>query len=204
MKHWAVLDYTHELRDGRERERSLDAIQKIMIHRVGVDRKYKRVLGKTGPEIAKKFVKDPEIAKYTGGENPYTFYVGGKTIWQALPLTEVGAHARRFNVSAIGIATIGDWRYDTPDDDTFRTTVDLTEFLIRALGLDPWDVSGHTEAGAGATNTPGKDCPGEKWDMDFFRLETAAEWTMCPTPEERERMRASARRERHAIVFGDE
>jgi N-acetyl-anhydromuramyl-L-alanine amidase AmpD len=174
MLKWSVIDCTEELNDGKKRERDESQIDTIVIHRVGKDHKTKANLGDTGPEIARKFLHDPAIAKYTGGQNPYTFYIGADgTIWQALPVDEVGNHARAWNKRGIGIACIGDFREVSPPNAQFEACFNLCEYLLKCLGLKHAAVGGHSEFGATATNSPRKECPGRMFDLPFLRHELA-------------------------------
>jgi N-acetyl-anhydromuramyl-L-alanine amidase AmpD len=199
---WRVINCIDELNDGHHRERDISRIKTLIIHRVGKDKKYNLSLGDTGPEIAKQFLHNPAVAKYTGGENPYTFIIGKKgEIWQCLPIDEVGNHARRWNVPGCGIACIGDFRYESPTDDQLASLLKLCEVLIRAFGITPWDIDGHTDSGPGATSTPGKQCPGEKLDLDYVRVEVAGDWKPYDDEEDRQRVMAQARRQPHGIVW---
>lgn len=166
---WRVINVIRELDDGRQRERDVTRIRKIILHRVGTS------LGHTGPEIAKRFLHDPQVAKYTGGQNPYTFYVGYQygRIWQALPVDEVGNHARRWNVEGLGIALIGDFRTEAPRaDTTWGASLVLVSHLCEALGLSADDVEPHTGGSLqGTTASSAKDCPGRMFNMDRFREE---------------------------------
>lgn len=174
MLNWSVIDCTKELDDGKDRVRSEEEIDTLIIHRVGKDSRTKANLGDTGPEIARKFLFDPAIAKYTGGQNPYTFYIGSDgTIWQALPVDEVGNHARRWNKRGIGIACIGDFRDVSPSKAQFEACVDLCAYLLKCLGLRHDAVGGHSEFGATATNSPNKECPGSRFDLPYLRHQLA-------------------------------
>ena len=70
---WSVINSIKELSDNRTRERSLEQVTRIVLHRVGKDHRRKLSLGDEGPDIAKRFIHDGDLARYTGGENPYTF-----------------------------------------------------------------------------------------------------------------------------------
>ena len=56
-KFWTVTDIIDEVKDWRQRERSVERVTNILIHRVGVDLRTKTKVGdgKTGPSIAKAF-----------------------------------------------------------------------------------------------------------------------------------------------------
>lgn len=195
---WRVTNVIEELYDGRQRERSLDDVELIAIHRVGVDLKLDLSLGKNGLEVAKQFIHNPEVAKYTGGQNPYTFIVdpNGK-IWQCLPVAEVGNHARRWSVPGLGVAFYGDFRFEAPTDAQRALGGALCHHLVDRLGLTPRDIHGHT-AVPGATSTPGKECPGRRFSLDAFRTEIAMDigWRAYASPEDRQaRMEAAAKKD---------
>ena len=202
-KSWTVTNCIAQLDDGRHRQRSPERLTNILIHRVGVDLINDRKVGdgRTGPGIAEAFLKDP-IGQYTGYQNPYTFYVNVVGhIWQALPIDEVGAHARAFNRKGLGIGCIGDFRVESPSDGLWGGLLVLCEYLLRGLSLRPGDVIGHTEAGLRATASSGKQCPGAKFDLDLFRKELAGRWTAPANEEDRVAIEAEARRENHGIVW---
>lgn len=181
-----MVDRIIELvRDGAEQERDIDAIIGIMIHRVGIDLQTGLVLGFDAVTLADIFCgRDPRwqsIAKVTGSQNAYTFFVGGNLgpaqfdgkVWQALPLDEVGHHGRRFSRSHIGIACVGDFRAKPPSDRQWQAAVDLCSDLCLFLGIISRRVVGHGEV-PGAHNgskAPGKPaaCPGDLWGMAAFR-----------------------------------
>lgn len=205
MRNWTVINCIDALDDGRHRERGISRIKKLILHRVGKDIPNNLSLGDTGPEIAKQFLFNPEVAKYTGGQNPYTFYIdpGVGKIWQALPIDEVGNHARRWNVPGLGIALIGDYRHEEPSNALWGAAKVLCGHLVEALGLTPWDIQGHTESGPGATSTPGKQCPGAKFDVGFFRVSLAGDMPWVPYEDEKDRLARmeKARAQKHGIVW---
>lgn len=174
-----------QVKDGAEQERDLSKIASIMIHRVGVDLRTGVVLGFDALDIAEVFIgRDPRwasVAKSTGSQNAYTFYVGGDLgpkaydgrVWQALPLDEIGHHGRRFSRYSIGIACIGDFRVKPPSERQWAAAVDIVSDLCFIFGLISRRVQGHGEvkgahSGAKAPGRPAA-CPGDLWDMDAFR-----------------------------------
>lgn len=174
-----------QVRDHKDQERSIGAIEGIMLHRAGVDLRSGVVIGYDAVEIAEAFIgRNPRwksVAKVTGSQNAYTFYIGGDVgpgqfdgrIWQALPLDEVGHHGRRFSWGHIGIACIGDFRVRPPSEKQWSAAVDLCGDLCLFLGIISRRVVGHGEipnAHAG-NKAPGKPaaCPGDLWDMVAFR-----------------------------------
>lgn len=181
-----MVDKIIELvRDHYEQERDIDVITGVMVHRVGVDLKTGVVIGHDALEIAEAFIgKNPRwksVAKVTGNQNAYTFYVGGDLgptnldghVWQALPIDEVGHHARRWSRYHIGIAMVGDFRVRPPSDKQWNAAVDLCSDLCLLFGVISKRVVGHgeVEGAHGGGKAPGKRgaCPGDLWDMHAFR-----------------------------------
>lgn len=180
-----------QVRDGREQVRDQGAIIGLMIHRVGVNLKSGLVIGYDALSICDAFLgRVPQwksVAKVTGGQNAYAFYIGGGVgpdyhdgkVWQALPIDEVGHHGLRFSASHVGIACIGDFRVTPPSAKQWHAAVDLCSDLGLLLGVKPSRVFGHgevSEAHKGG-KAPGQPdaCPGDMWPMTTFRLEVANE-----------------------------
>lgn len=161
-----IVDITDLVDDGKQRTRSFSKIKFLVVHRVGriLNRAGHVVssLGRTAEEICDAFLHDPAVSKYTGGEIAYTFIIEEDgTIKQCLPIDEVGAHAKRWNVPGIGIACVGDFRYEHPNEPQYNALIDLLAELSRAWAFDPRDViRGHTEL-PNSTSSAGKDCPGD-------------------------------------------
>lgn len=181
-----MVDKIIELvRDHYDQERDIDVVTGVMVHRVGVDLKTGVVIGHDALEIAEAFIgKNPRwksVAKVTGNQNAYTFYVGGDLgptnldghVWQALPIDEVGHHARRWSRYHIGIAMVGDFRVRPPSDKQWNAAVDLCSDLCLLFGVISKRVVGHgeVEGAHGGGKAPGKRgaCPGDLWDMHAFR-----------------------------------
>ncbi len=108
---------------------------------------------------------------------PYTFFLGHDRTWQTCDLEEVTPHARWANVRRIGIAVHGDFRKRAPTDDLWDRTAILVAALCAWWSWNPCRqigryrlprVVGHGDI-PGGSRTPGKRCPGEKWDMVRFR-----------------------------------
>lgn len=176
------------VRDGRDQHRSSE-ISGIMIHRVGIDLRQMHVLGFDAISICDAFLgrvdRWRDVAKATGGQNAYTFYVGGNLgsesydgrVWQALPLGEVGHHARRFSRPYIGIGCIGDFREEPPSEAQRLAVIDLCADLCGMLDLDASRVVGHGEIlgahnGSKAPGAPAA-CPGDLFDIEQLRHEVS-------------------------------
>jgi len=147
--------------DGKIKERLTDDVKRIIIHRIDI--------GETAEEVCKKFQEVEEVSKYTGKQNPYTFFIRRDgTIEQACPLIEITAHARRFNKQGIGVGVIGDFRKHKPTNQQIEALIYLCAILVT------WKrkliVSGHDEL-FGATNDPNKECPGKYLNVHELRLE---------------------------------
>lgn len=175
-----VIDVIKQCDDGKPAVRDLANVTMLAIHRI--DR------WGTAIDICKRFTTDPEVMKYTGGEVPYTFFVGeAGEVWQALPLADIGRHARRWNVPAIGIAVIGDFRKDVPPAVQLTKLEALCFELIKALGITPDDVKGHDELPDGSAD-PTKRCPGKNLSMDHLRSKLK---TMASVDQRGSRLRAA-------------
>lgn len=178
--------------DGRYLERDLGAIKGIMVHRVGVDLTARplTVIGHTALEICQVFqgkVKHLlDVARATGYQNPYTVMIGGDhvaadhdgTIWQVMPLDEVGWHARRWSPGYIGVACIGDFRVQPPSRRQRAALVFTLAVLCGRLGLDPYKhIKGHGEVPGAhdGTKAPGQPnaCPGDLLDMLLVKDDVA-------------------------------
>lgn len=174
-----IVDIVDQVDDGKPRLRDFDKIRCFAVHRVGrlLNRKLAVVsnLGRTAEQICDRFLNDPEVAKYTGGEIPYTFIIEEDgTIKQCLPIDDVGQHARRWNTIALGIAVIGDFRHEDPTPSQWVSLVDLLVALCEAWAVDPTEaVRGHSELKGGSID-PEKRCPGGRLDMVRLRDEVAS------------------------------
>ena len=177
-----IINIIEEAYDGKRQPRR-DEIAGFMVHRCGLDLQTGVILGLDGLSISNIFTgKDPHypsVATVTGNQNPYTLYLGGHSefdgkVWQALPLNEIGHHARRWSSPFIGIACIGDFREIEPTTLQMLTLIDLLAGLCSAYAFDPYKaIRGHGEVQGGnkAPNEPGA-CPGKLLDMNHVRFET--------------------------------
>lgn len=173
------------VRDHKYQQRGTDSIDGIMVHRVGVDVRAGIVIGYEARTICDAFTGRNErwasVARATGGQNPYTFIIGGDhgpavfdgKIWQALPLDEIGHHARRFSKRFIGIGLVGDFRARPPSEVQALAAVDLISDLCLLLGVLSRRVFGHGEvpgshSGSKARGSPGA-CPGDLLSMAKLR-----------------------------------
>lgn len=181
-----IIDIIDRVKDKRQQHRDHEKIEGIMVHRCGVNLKMDIVLGYDGPTIADVFCgrvpKWQEVADATGGQNAYTFYVGGSLgpeeydgqIWQALPLDEIGWHGSRFSRGYLGISVIGDPRVQTPSTLQMASLSSLIGLLCLALGLGVGRVKGHGEV-QGGKKAPGKPaaCPGDLLSIEKLRSRAA-------------------------------
>lgn len=158
-----VEDVIAECDDGKPHDRLLDVIDTVALHRIGAS------LGHDAPTICARFIKDPEVVKYTGGEVPYTFFVfSDGCIQQALPLSDVGRHARVWNTQATGIAFHGDFREHPPTALQREAGLWLCSVLARGLSLGAAAFRAHDELPGGSGN-PNKRCPGDLFEIKEFR-----------------------------------
>jgi hypothetical protein len=181
------INIIEEVRDHKDQERGLWQIKGLMLHRCGVDLRTGTVLGYDGLSVARAFTgKMPhlqEVAKATGFQNAYTFMVNAGvgphyfngSVWQALPLDEVGWHGRRFSRGWVGCAWIGDPRVQPISRHGWDAMVKLCAGLCQLQGLDPMtQIKGHGEVkdAHGGEKAPGRraSCPGLSISkLDEFR-----------------------------------
>lgn len=158
-------------------------IDGIMLHRCGINLQAGIILGETAPELVEIFTgrnpRHPTVTEATGGDNPYTLYVGGHrdsegVVWQAIPINEVGHHARRWSYNYIGIGCIGDFRKEGPTSLQMSSLVDLLAGLCAAYAFDPYKaIKGHGEV-QGGDRAPGSPeaCPGHMLNLNNIRYDT--------------------------------
>jgi hypothetical protein len=188
-----IRDVTKDVADGSHRRRDAHAIKRIAVHRCGVDLVWSNLIGYDAITICDAFAdRDPHwvdtVAKATRCEIPYTLMLGGNlgpdeydgVIWQTLPMLEIGAHARRWNHVAIGVAVIADPRVRPLSDKQHANLVELLSDLTQAFKIDPLAIdddgspflAGHTEL-PGASKDPNKQCPGKYLPMANLRQQVA-------------------------------
>lgn len=78
----------------------------------------------------------------------------------------VGAHAKGHNIDSIGIAMVGNFDEVTPSNKEIKVLIELCTYLMFKYDIEPDKVLGHRELD-GVT----KSCPGNKFNMDEFRME---------------------------------
>lgn len=179
-----IEDVIAKVDDGKPATRDMSLLDTIAVHRCGKDLKFNVDSGSTAEEVCAHFTgkdnKFPEMAKATGGEVPYSFMIGGNlgapeadgVIWQCLPLSDIGRHAARWNVRAVGVAVIADPRVRPCSDAQYASLVDLLTLLCLAIKQGPSCIKGHMEL-PGASSDPTKVCPGPLLPLDVLRADVA-------------------------------
>lgn len=150
-----LYDRTESVTRDYDKERKLDDITTILVHRIGV--------GESANVIAEWFRQHgPD---WIGTRSmPYHFIIQRLgTTEQALPLTTKAPHAAKWNRAAIGIGVIGDFRFNEPTLTQIASLTVLCARLQDRLGRK-LRILGHT-AVKGGSHDPGKVCPGK-----FFPL----------------------------------
>ena len=102
---------------------------------------------------------------------PYTFVIEPDgAVHQLLRLDVAGAHARGFNHSGIGVAFVGDFRFEAPTDEQLESGLAVSVALLRQLGLSASEAKlySHDEARAVIGQGP-KECVGKHFPLDAFR-----------------------------------
>lgn len=150
----------------------------------------------TGPLVAQKFLDTRRVdpsgkhwgdrpGRYTGGCSPYQFLERTSGVFDQL--SEVGettAHASVWNIKALGIAVVGDFRKHQPTPAQMDALIPFSALWI-SYGLDLY---GHTEA-PGASSDPGKECPGDMLSMELLRCEAMAHpWSQLSEFEAEKRL----------------
>ncbi|MBL8636626.1 MAG: N-acetylmuramoyl-L-alanine amidase [Myxococcales bacterium] len=91
-------------------------------------------------------------------------------VHQLLRLDVAGAHARGFNHSGIGVAFIGDFRFESPTDEQLASGLAVCVALLRQLGLSSSSVKLYSHDEARALIGQGKkECVGKHFPLDAFR-----------------------------------
>lgn len=145
--------------------RDLNDLEYIIMHRVGWNDRHEW----TKRGYPDNIVGVRQFYKIEVGLSlPYTFIVTAiGEIQQGWPITHVSPHAKRFNVSGIGIAMLGDFRTRPVPERQLWAAEDLVAALFTT-----WPhlkVVAHDELGPSATSTPGKQCPGHMFNVKSFR-----------------------------------
>jgi hypothetical protein len=188
-----IVNAIKECQDRNTEQRfDLEAIEGFAVHRCGVDHETGIALGYTGPEVSDAFTgKNPEwaeVAAATNYQNAYGIMIGGNlgppehdgTIWQLLPLDEIGWHARRFSRNYVGIGLIADPRHQEPSPLQMKSLESLLALLCPAFKKGPYQsVRGHGEIPGShdGSKAPGQPaaCPGDLLDMHALRADVDAQ-----------------------------
>lgn len=138
------------------------------------------------PELAGRVYDDSPLGvarffgEIFGWRHPYTLQEHRGQLFQTAPLDVVTPHAGAFNRTHVSIMIPGDHRKGPPRVDALEVAAAGVAGLCFAQRWHPlaWvtleghrrhRVLGHDELPAGATSTPGKQCPGDGLSMPAFR-----------------------------------
>jgi hypothetical protein len=149
----------------KEKSRDLSDLEYIVLHRMGWNGR-DQWLRRGYPDniVGVRNFYRSEI----GLSLPYTFVITSNgEVQQGWPVTHVSPHAKRFNVSGIGVALLGDFRTRVPPDRQLWAAEDLAAALL--IVWPHLKIVAHDELGPGATSTPGKQCPGPMFNIRGFR-----------------------------------
>jgi hypothetical protein len=83
---------------------------------------------------------------------------------QTLPLDRQGPHAWKWNDRTLGIAAVGDFRYEQPSREQWFAAARLCRILEMVFNAPLY---GHDELPDGSTD-PEKRCPGGYWPIPEF------------------------------------
>ena len=85
------------------------------------------------------------------------------------PLSMVGAHAKGFNHTHIGVCIIGNFDKASPAEDVWESAIKLVRGIMYAFRLSHISVLGHRET-FNIRNVPvEKTCPGKLWPLQDMR-----------------------------------
>ena len=84
-------------------------------------------------------------------------------------LSMVGAHAKGFNHTHIGVCIVGDFDKAPPAEDVWEMAVKLIRNIMYAYRLSHTAILGHRETFKVRNVPVEKTCPGEKFEMESFR-----------------------------------
>lgn len=185
-----IINISQDFDDGNAALRQPWSARIIAIHRIWFD-DWRYGEQHSAREICERFVSDPKIARYTGGELPYPFLVdAGGVVTQALTIGDIGKHAAVWNSEALGVGIIGDFRKHGILHRQLDSVIELCAELCAAHGIQPlrtisvdlrngktataFGVSGHDEL-PGATHSPDKQCPGKYIGMNNLRFSIGEE-----------------------------
>lgn len=155
------------------RERDISSLRWFVVHRFGwIDRNEFGVNG-VSPDaegVSDFYAREPEASRATGGKPPYTFIIDHfGTVEQVYPVGAITPHATRFNVSGVGVAVLGDFRFVPPTDQQIKSLTELWSLFVSAWpGMS---IVGHTDL-PNATKDVRKVCPGR--NMDLVKIDTTA------------------------------
>ena len=139
-------------------KRDLSVITHIVVHRIDVGR---------SPEALADFFSD---SKDTGGRFPYHFFIAADgVVHQCVPLLRVAPAAKKLNSYSVQIAVDGDFRKKKPTLAQYGVLVSFIADLLAKLPRNDVQIIGHTDE-AGASNDPGKICPGKFLDTKALTL----------------------------------
>lgn len=177
---FSVVDLTREVDDGIARARTPGGLAVFAVHRIWLPNT--PLDAAVSPEeICELLMHVPE----TGGELAYAaLFAPDGRIWQVLPLYELGAHARKWNPVAAGLAVMGDPRSKPLTRPQYNALVDFCAEALPAIGRMPQEqvhyrgftvhaLSGHDEL-PDSSNDETKECPGRYLPMAQLREDVAA------------------------------
>jgi hypothetical protein len=163
----------------RERTRSENLLTRVALHRCSFADSALPIYCADGDldglALAARFAVTDKYAPgwYTKGTLPYTFLVrAAGDIDQLLPVSAVSAHALRWNVPAIGIAIVGDFRKKEMPEVQRNSLLEFVGLWAR-YGLS---VFGHDELPF-ASSDINKRCPGGRFSLEKFRRELRTAYT---------------------------
>lgn len=90
-------------------------------------------------------------------------------------LNTIGAHTfingtrNYFNRYSIGICMVGNYNREQPETNALKMLIVLCGMLVNIFNIPKENIIGHREAYILSGNSPKKNCPGDKFDLEELR-----------------------------------
>ena len=85
------------------------------------------------------------------------------------PLSMVGAHAKGFNHTHIGVCIVGDFDKAAPSEDVWEAAIKLVRGIMYTFRLSNTSILGHRETFKIRNVEVSKSCPGNLFPLEEFR-----------------------------------
>ena len=130
----------------RYAQRSTQDIQRLIIHHTATD-----------PSATVARIAQYHVSQGLPGASAHFYVAANGEAYQALPVTETGAHAGQLSWDSLGISLIGNFMQVAPPQPQLEAAASVLAQLAVELGLSPGDVVGFSEIAK--TASPGATWP---------------------------------------------